>query len=450
MKSWIWSELTDIRNYLSILKKRNQLKIVKKKVSTKYEIAAITAKADGKEAIFFQNIKGKKFSLVSNLVGTRNRFAIAVGAKDDAIHEKVIRAIEHAKKPKKNSKPKFLENKSNDISILPIVTHFEKEPGPFITSSIIYTKNPEKGTQNSSFHRLMPIDKRHFSVRMVEGRDLHRAFLHAKKQKMDLQVAITVGVHPAISIAGAYQADWGKDELEIANSILGGKLTLSECPSSGLQVPSGSEIVMEGRILHNKTHREWMVEMLRTYDYARLQPVFELDYLYYRNNPIFHDVLSGYSEHRLLMGMPIEAKLNRNLKKAYSQTRQVSMTNGGCNWLHAVVQIKKRQESDAKKIIKKTFATHRSLKMVTVVDEDIDPNDPEMVEYAMATRFQADKDMVIIKNVRGSSLDPSSDQKKLRTAKLGIDATKAVSKHPQGFEIAKIPKFNKISLTDYF
>ena len=450
MKSWIWSELTDIRNYLSILKKRNQLKIVKKKVSTKYEVAAITAKADGKEAIFFQNIKGKKFSLVSNLVGTRNRFAIAVGAKDDAIHEKVIRAIEHAKKPKKNSKSKFLENKSNDISILPIVTHFEKEPGPFITSSIIYTKNPEKGTQNSSFHRLMPIDKRHFSVRMVEGRDLHRAFLHAKKQKMDLQVAITVGVHPAISIAGAYQADWGKDELDIANSILGGKLTLSECPSSGLHVPSGSEIVMEGRILHNKTHREWMVEMLRTYDYARLQPVFELDNLYYRNNPIFHDVLSGYSEHRLLMGMPIEAKLNRNLKKAYSQTRQVSMTNGGCNWLHAVVQIKKRQESDAKKIIKKTFATHRSLKMVTVVDEDIDPNDPEMVEYAMATRFQADKDMVIIKNVRGSSLDPSSDQKKLRTAKLGIDATKAVSKRPQGFVIAKIPKFNKISLTDYF
>ncbi|KKK52126.1 hypothetical protein LCGC14_3108050, partial [marine sediment metagenome] len=251
----------------------------------------------------------------------------------------------------------------------------------------------------------MPIDKRHFSVRMVEGRDLHRAFLHAKKQKMDLQVAITVGVHPAISIAGAYQADWGKDELDIANSILGGKLTLSECPSSGLQVPSGSEIVMEGRILHKKTHREWMVEMLRTYDYARLQPVFELDNLYYRNNPIFHDVLSGYSEHRLLMGMPIEAKLNRNLKKAYSQTMQVSMTNGGCNWLHAVVQIKKRQESDAKKIIKKTFATHRSLKMVTVVDEDIDPNDPEMVEYAMATRFQADKDMVIIKNVRGSSLD---------------------------------------------
>jgi len=296
----------------------------------------------------------------------------------------------------------------------------------------------------------LPIDKKHFTVRMVEGRDLHRSFIQSKKKEKDLKVAITVGVHPAISIAGAYQADWGKDELNIANSILGGKLSLSKCPYSGMYVPSGAEIVMEGRILHNRTDKEWMVEMLRTYDFPRPQPVFELEALYYRNNPIFHDVLSGYSEHRLLMGMPIEAKLNGKLKAAFPQTKQVSMTGGGCNWLHAVVQIKKRHDSDGKKIIKKTFDTHRSLKMVTVVDEDIEPNDPESVEYAMATRFQADKDLVIIKNVRGSSLDPSSDQKKLRTAKLGIDATKSLRKHKQVFEIAKIPKLNKISLKDYF
>jgi tetratricopeptide (TPR) repeat protein len=83
--------------------------------------------------------------------------------------------------------------------------------------------------------------------------------------------------------------------------------------------------------------------MLQTYDHKRSQPVFELENLYFRNNPIFHDVLSGYSEHRLLMGMPIESKLNGELKKSFSQTKQVSMTNGGCNWLHAVVQIKKKK-----------------------------------------------------------------------------------------------------------
>jgi len=442
--------MIDLRSYLGLLKNINNLKIVKREVSPKYEIAALTAKVDGSYALLFEKIKGKKFKLVSNLVGTRERFALAVGGKDFNIHEKVIQAIEHPKKPKKISKGQFMENQSSDISILPIVQHFEKEPGPFITSSIIYAKNPERGTQNSSFHRLMPLDKKHFSVRMVEGRDLHRAFTHSKNQNKDLKVAITIGVHPAISIAGAYQADWGKDELDIANSILGGKLQLAECPYSGMFVPSGTEIVMEGRILHNKTHKEWMVEMLRTYDFVRYQPVFELESLYYRNNPIFHDVLSGYSEHRLLMGMPIEAKLNRNLKKAFPQTKQVSMTNGGCNWLHAVVQIKKRKDSDTKSIIKKTFDTHRSLKMVTIVDDDIDPNDAASVEYAMATRFQADRDLLILKNVRGSSLDPSSDQKRLKTAKLGIDATKKLSKRKEGFEIAKILMQEKIFLKDYF
>jgi UbiD family decarboxylase len=442
--------MTDLRNYLSLIKKSGELKIIKKKVSTKYEIAGITAKVDGSSAILFENIVESDFNLVANLVGTRKRFAQAIGSTEEKIHENMISAIKKAKKPKVVPSGKFMENKSKNISIMPIVTHFEKESGPFITSSIAYVKNPETGEQNSSFHRLMPIDKTHFSIRMVEGRHLHQCFIDAKEHHEDLKIAVTIGVHPAISIAGAYQAEWGKDEIDIANSLLGGKLTLSKLPYTGLQVPSGTEIVMEGRILQDKTHPEWMVEMLQTYDHHRSQPIFELESLYYRNNPIFHDVLSGFSEHRLLMGMPIESKLNGELKKSFPQTRYVSMTNGGCNWLHVVVQIKKNNDSDPKKIIKKTFESHRSLKQVTIVDEDIDPNNAESVEYAMATRFQADKDLVIIKNVRGSSLDPSSDQKNLKTAKMGIDATKSLSKRQEGFELAKIPKINKINLGNYF
>lgn len=442
--------MSDLRSYISQIKKTNELKTVKSIVSTKYEIAGITAKVDGSHAVLFEKIKESNFRLISNLVGTRKRFGVAVGGSESNIHEKVISAIKKAKKPKIVSLGKFMENKTKNLLSMPIVTHFEKESGPFITSSIAYAKNPETGKQNSSFHRLMPIDKTHFSIRMVEGRHLHRCFIDAKEHGEDLKIAITVGVHPAISIAGAYQADWGKDEIDIANSLLGGKLTLAKLPFTGLNVPSGAEIVIEGKILCDKTHPEWMVEMLQTYDHKRSQPVFELENLYFRNNPIFHDVLSGYSEHRLLMGMPIESKLNGELKKSFSQTKQVSMSNGGCNWLHAVVQIKKKNDSDPKKIIKKTFESHRSLKQVTVVDEDIDPNSAESVEYAMATRFQADKDLFILKNVRGSSLDPSSNQQKLQTAKMGIDATRSLSKRPEGFELAKIPKIDKIKLEKYF
>ena len=119
--------MTDLRSYLGTLKKTRDLKTVKRSISTKYEIAALTAKADGSFALLFEKIKAKKFRLVSNLVGTRTRFAQAIGAKEGNIHEKIIHAIEHAKKPKKISKGQFMENQSSDASVLPIVTHFEKE-----------------------------------------------------------------------------------------------------------------------------------------------------------------------------------------------------------------------------------------------------------------------------------------------------------------------------------
>ncbi len=447
--------IDDLRGYIDALCNRGELHTITKPVSTKFEIAGVTAWANdnGSAILFEQIVKKGDFRVISNLVGTRSRFALAIGAKsENDIHNRMLSAITRAKKPKVSRQAGAFEaNHSRDISKLPIVTHFEKESGPFVTSSIIHTINPETGEQNSSFHRLMPLpkSKTQCSVRMVEGRHLHRCFEVAKKCKEDLKVAITIGVHPAISIAGAYQAEWGKSEMDIANSILRGKLTLAKLGWSGLYIPSKTEIVLEGRILQDVVHPEWMVEMLQTYDHKREQPVFELENLYYRDSPLFHDVLSGYAEHRLLMGMPIESKLNGELKAVFPQVRKVSMTNGGCNWLHAVVQIDKRHSTDPQNIIKKTFESHRSLKQVIVVDTDIDPNSAEAVEYAMATRFQADRNLVIIKNVRGSSLDPSSDQKNLKTAKMGVDATRPESKRLEGFEIAKIPKVEKFRLENY-
>ena len=157
----------DLREYISKLKKSKEIKIIKKKVSTKFEIAGITAKADGTSALLFENIKQNNFNLVSNLVGTRKRFALAVNSKENKIHESIYSSIKKAKKPKITPKGKFFENTSKNLSELPIVTHFEKESGPFITSAIVYSQNHEFKTQNSAFHRLMPVDKTHFSIRMV-------------------------------------------------------------------------------------------------------------------------------------------------------------------------------------------------------------------------------------------------------------------------------------------
>lgn len=436
----------DIRRHICDIEDKGLLHRIKRNVSVKYEIAALTAQT--KKALLFESIDGyDDCRLVTNIVGNRQMFAAALGVDDTQIHQRIMMAIRDATPPDVTGRGHFMKNTYKTTDVLPIVTHFEKEPGPFITSSLVFASNPDAHQQNSSVHRMMPIDDKRFSIRMVEGRHLHRCYVDAKEHGEDLRVAVAVGVHPSILIAGAYQAEWGCDEMDIANAISGGTLKMSPLEWSGLHVPEKTEIVIQGRILQDVTYEEWMVEMLQTYDYKRQQPVFEVESVHTKDDPIYHDVLSGYAEHRLLMGMPVESKINGALDG--TMARSASLSSGGCNWLHAVVSIKKRSESDAREIIEKTFDAHRSLKCVTVVDDDIDVDDAEAVEYAMATRFQADKDIIIKQNVRGSSLDPSSDQKNLKTAKMGIDATIPLDRRPEGFEVARIPNIENVHLSEY-
>src|SRR5918997_3406253 len=305
------------------------------------------------------------------------------------------------------------------------------------------------GKQNQSTHRLLRLDEHHTAIRMVEGRHLHKCFTYARDHGEDLKIAIGIGVHPAVNIAAAYQAAYGVDEMLIANSLLEGKLILSKTSYSQVYVPSHAEIVLEGRILTDKTHEEWMVEMLRTYDFKRKQPVFELERIMFRDNAIYHDILPGYAEHRLLMGLPVEAKMYDYIKNVVPTTQSVHLTDGGSNWLAAVIQIKKRLEGEPKNALLAAFTAHPSLKIAIVVDDDISPADPVAVEYAIATRSQADRDFIVIPNTKGSSLDPSSDQDNLLTTKLGIDATATLLKAKERFEIAKIPGEEKVHLSDY-
>jgi 2,5-furandicarboxylate decarboxylase 1 len=451
---------TDFRSFLLLLQKESELVRVKRDVNAQYELAVVTAKLDGKQAVLFEKVRGSKNRVACNIVATPRRFylAIARGAHHKAnqadikkaIHDRVTEALNSLSVPAKDQDDAaFEKNSSRDLYDLPIVTHFEKDAGPFITSSIVFAKDQEKDKQNQSTHRLLRLDDRHMAIRMVEGRHLHKCFTYAREHGQDLKVTITIGVHPAVSIAAAYQAAYGVDEMLIANSLLEGKLTLSKTSYSQLYVPSHAEIVLEGRILRDRTHEEWMVEMLRTYDFKRKQPVFELDRIMFRDNAIYHDILPGYAEHRLLMGLPVEAKMYDYIKNVVPTTQSVHLTDGGSNWLAAVIQIKKRLEGEPKNVLFAAFTAHPSLKMATVVDDDINPTDPIAVEYAVATRCQADRGFIIIPNTKGSSLDPSSDQENLLTTKVGIDATATILKPKERFEIAKIPGEEKIKLSDY-
>jgi UbiD family decarboxylase len=447
----------DLRSYFSLLGKEGELVHVKKAVSAKFELAAVTSKFDNKQAILFEKVKDSKIAVASNVCGTAKRFCLAAGAAipknpaevKGAINARITGALGKMSAPGRASSGQYEQNSSRNLYDLPIVTHFEKDAGAFVTASIVFAKDGERGNQNSSTHRLLRLDEKHMAIRMVEGRHLHKCFTYAKDHGEDLRVAIAVGVHPAASIAAAYQAAYGVDEMTIANALLDNGLKVAKTQYSGVFVPSHAEIVLEGRILKDRTQEEWMVEMLRTYDFKRKQPVFELEKIWFRDNAIYHDILPGYAEHRLLMGLPVEAKMYDYVKSVVPTTQAVHLTEGGSNWLSAVIQIKKRLEGEPKNALMAAFAAHPSLKMATVVDDDIDPTDAVVVEYAITTRCQADKSFVIMPNAKGSSLDPSSDQQNLLTTKVGIDATATLLKPKERFEIAKIPGQEKVDVRDY-
>jgi UbiD family decarboxylase len=182
---------------------------------------------------------------------------------------------------------------------------------------------------------------------------------------------------------------------------------------------------LEGRIAGRQAGEGPFIDLTETWDVVRQQPVVEVDCITHRRSPVYHALVPGGLEHKLLMGLPREPTIFQAVAEEVD-CRNVSITPGGMSWLHAVVQIRAREAGDARRSIEAAFRGHGSLKHVVVVDEDVDPFDPAAVEWAVATRFQADRDLFLFPDQASSSLDPSAKLvpgQKARSAKMGLDAT---------------------------
>ena len=371
------------------------------------------------------NVEGFNFPLISGLISTRELLATSLGIKKNEIIKFISDKLENLKEYTRINNAPFLENKievKEDTKLdklLPVIEFYADKK--YTTSSIVIVKYPEENRQNASFHRMMYLGGNKFSIRIVKQRHLDRAYTDAMTKNNSLNVAVVFGVHPAIEITAAFSAP-KLDELKLASAFLGG-LEVYKMPN-GISVPANAEFVVEGRITEEMAEEGPFVDLTGTIDKVRQQPVLEVDNLYFRNNPIFRTILPGGNEHKMLMGVPQEPRMFKQISNTISTVKNVILTPGGCCWLHAVVQIRKRTEGDAKNTILAALAAHPSLKRVVVVDDDIDITNPNDVEWAISTRFQPDKDMLLVPNSKGSSLDPSS--KNSVTCKWGIDATKPI------------------------
>ena len=243
-------------------------------------------------------------------------------------------------------------------------------------------------------------------------------------------------------LSAAISAKLGQDELEYANTLAPVRTVKL---SNGIEVPANCEFVFEGKITKELHDEGPFIDLTETYDVVRKQQVMKVTKMYHRDDALWHVLLPGGLEHKLLMGMPREPTIYTEVSKV-CECRAVNITPGGCSWLHAIVSIKKKSEEDGKKAIEAAFIGHKSLKHVVVVDEDIDVDNPAEVEWAIATRVQADKGVVVKTKQKGSSLDPSADPHTYETAKMGIDATKPLIAHGKNFTKAE---WKKIDVKQY-
>jgi len=432
-----------LRDFLSKLEQENNLVRIKKEVSAKYEIANVIYSLDEKPVIF-ENVKGYDFPVFAGITSDRDVIAKGLDTTKDKLLLKLVKALQNPKEPEMVDKAPCQEViiKDPDLSKIPILYHLEGDGGRYGSATVSTIKDPDTG-RNVSYHRLMEIDKNKFTARLIKKRQTRTTY---DKLEGDLEMAVCVGNSVAIMVAASLGPPPGVDEFSIANAL--DKTPLVKCVTKDLEVPAETEFVFEGRLTRDLDREGPFVDLTETRDFERQEPVFVIDCITHRKDAMYQALIPGRLEHRTLMGMPKEPTIYNEISKV-ANCKNVLVTMGGGSWLHGIVQIEKKDPGDPKKAIEAAFNGHKSMKHVVIVDEDVDIYSPNAIEWAIATRFQGDKDLVIKPDQAGSSLDPSGEHeagKKTLTTKIGVDATIPTDVDKSRYEIVK---YNKVDIDDY-
>ncbi len=409
-----------LRSFLEKARERSQLTVVSDQVDPHLEMAKIIERLEG-PPLLFEDVKGYDHPVVASLCGARENLALDLGVDTASLLHTLAEALAHPVVPKvlPSGPCQEVVEEQVDLGRLPILRHLPQDGGPYITAGVVVTRDPEHG-RNVSFHRLLLLDRRRLAARLVEGRGTD---LLVSKSRSNVEVAICIGNSLPVLVAAATSPPPDVDELSIANAL--SPTTLAKCLTVDLEVPADTEIVLEGRITEGTAPEGPFLDLTGTLDIVRPGHIIEVTCITHRRDAIYQALLPGGLEHKLLMGLPREPTIYTEVSKV-CRCINVVLTPGGGTWLHAVVQIEKRDSDDGKRAIEAALRGHPSLKHVVIVDDDIDVYDPHDVEWAIATRFQAHRDLVLLENQPGSSLDPSATHvpgEKTRTTKMGLDAT---------------------------
>jgi 2,5-furandicarboxylate decarboxylase 1 len=440
-----------LRDWLDHLAARDRLAVLKPNIGLKFELAAYAKRLDGQRATVFPKPGGHPIPVVSGLVSNRGWMAEAMGVDPGEMLAAFQEAASHPTpwQEVKSAPAQEVVHRGGQLDlakILPLPTHNEHDGGPYIAAGIMIVRNPRTGKQNVSIHRCQLTGPNRLGVLVLPR---HTFVFHrmAEEAGEPLDAAIVVGVDPLTLLASQAIVPIDHDELEIAGALQKRPLPVVKCVTSEIRVPAEAEIVIEGRFLPGVREPEGPFgEFPQYYGERANREVMEIVAVTHRKDAIFHTIVGGGLEHQLLGAIPKEATLLTHLRRNFPNVLDVHLSPGGVMRFHLYVKLKKNHEGQGKNVILGAFAGSFDLKHVIVVDEDVDIHNPTEVEWAVATRFQADRDLVIVPESQGSKLDPSNRDGV--GAKMGIDATKPLQAPEMTFKRIRVPGEEAIDVAE--
>ncbi|MFY9835144.1 MAG: UbiD family decarboxylase [Xanthobacteraceae bacterium] len=423
---------TSFRAALDRMINRSRVEAFTSPIDTNLAVAGVMKQRDGGPALLFTEVDGYDIPIIGNLLCCQPNCEAAFGVDFHGIRTAIGRALNAPIPPilvGKSSAQQHVHTDKIDLSrMLPVLFHTAKDAGRFITAGVVIVCDPETKIYNASYHRLQLIGPSRTAIKLDYGRHLRLAFERAKRSGVALPVVVCIGVDIALQYTAATmgsQMPERADELAAAGGFCGRPLPVVKGVTQDLLVPADAEIVLEGRILPDQMIAEGPFgEFVGYLSPPGDAPIFEVTAVTHRERPVYQ-AINGYGhETTMLRKYVLEASLLKVLHAAVPIVVDAEMTLGGLHRFHAVLQVRKsspQHEGMQRNAILAAFGALKDLDLVIVVDDDINIRNPHDVEYALATRMEASRDLFVIPEARGHEYIRVG--KNGVRAKLGIDAT---------------------------
>jgi UbiD family decarboxylase len=431
----------NLRSFLHELESKSPEEIwrIREEVEPGPEITALVLELERRgehPVLWLERVRGSRLPVVTNVFAHRRRYARALGVPLEDLHDEWVRRGDRRLAPVFRSTGPVREvvetGDAVDLGTLPIIRHFTEDAGPYVTNGIVVAKDPDTGVRNASFHRMELRGRNRLGTSLHSRRHLWDYQRRADERGLPLPVAVVVGAHPLFHFgSGLWKGPIDADEYEVAGGFLGEPLEIVPGVTVPVEAPAEAEIVLEGHILPGVREPEGPFAEFTGYASERsTQHVIQLSAITRRRDALYQDIVGGISaEHTQLLAVPQEARMLKVLRAHYPSVRGVSYPHSGTCRLHCYVSMKPSAEGQAKNLAMTAFGEDLALKLVVVVDDDVDVFDEQEVLWAVATRMQADRDVFIVPNAMGAILDPST--RAGTTAKMAIDATRPIGGYPR-------------------